>query len=151
MSSDVQSVTRRGVLVASIAAAAALAFRTAAGQEPEPVASPIASPDPNPGVPLPVRGLSVAAAERRTVLYFYASWCVLSKRANTFQSNLARAYRNVVNYQKIDIDTLEGEAWVKLYQVPFVPVFVVLDPDGKLIEMFYSPAQMSQNARALSA
>jgi thiol-disulfide isomerase/thioredoxin len=93
----------------------------------------------------------VAAAERRTVLYFYASWCVLSRRANAFQSNLARAYRNVVNYRKVDIDSLEGEAWVRLYQVPFVPVFVVLDADGQLVEMFYSPAQMSQNARALTA
>jgi thiol-disulfide isomerase/thioredoxin len=164
-------VSRRTVLAATILGAASLAFRTAAGQSDAVLSDAVAASDSDevakvltrgpaltatatPELPLPppeMRSLSVPETERRRVLYFYAEWCVLSQRARSYSAQLARAYGELVNYSPVDIDTLEGDAWVRLYQVPFVPVFVVLSPDGQAISMLYSPADMSRNVQVLTS
>jgi thiol:disulfide interchange protein len=142
------NVTRRALLIASIAGAAGLAFHTAAAfaQDPQPTAVPVAT--------LPVFPESNARArtvnEQPRVIEFYATWCRMCMEADVFVAQYAAAYRNIVAYRRIDVETQEGGEWVRRYQVPFVPTFAVERPDGQLDRLLYSTDAVLQDAARIA-
>lgn len=142
------SISRRTLLVSSIAAVTSVAFKTAASlaQPPAPTSVPIETlpPFPDPGM------RARAASEQPRVILFYASWCRLCAKSDTFALQYAAAYRNIVAFRRIDVDTQEGEAWVLRYQVPFVPTYAVERPDGQLERLLYSPAELLQDAARIA-
>jgi thiol-disulfide isomerase/thioredoxin len=141
-------ISRRALLLASIASVTAVAFRAAAGlaQTPAPTSLPIETLPP-----FPVAGFSARAVnEQPRVILFYASWCRLCAETDTFALQYAAAYRNIVAFRKIDIETQEGEAWVLRYQVPFVPTYAVERPDGQLDRLLYSQDELLQDAARIA-
>ncbi len=146
------SLSRRAALVGSVAALAHVAFVTAAGraQTPEPALDvtqvPIATLPEFPAPDVRAQALS----EQPRVLQFYATWCRLCDNVAPFVAQYATAYRNVVSFRRLDIETEEGIAWALRLQVPFVPTFAVIEPDGKLLTLLYSQDEMLQNAARIA-
>lgn len=143
-------LTRRAALAGGVLMLAELAFRAAwseaqTGQEFPPATETLVVP-----LPVPGRARALAQSERPRVLLFYAQWCVISQRNRPFVQRFASTYENTVNFEEIDIDTPDGQALVVKYQVPFVPTFVVLKPDGTFQNMFYTQQQVSQNAQSFT-
>lgn len=145
-------MTRRTFMAATALAAAGLAFRAAlrgvAGQGELPV-TPEAEAMSLDELPLAEALTEVDPALRRTVLHFYADWCLLSQRAQPFVTRLQAAYLDAVHVEHIDIQTPEGRELGLRYQVPFIPTFVVLDASGAFEVMYYSPAEVSRASASL--
>lgn len=79
----------------------------------------------------------LATANKRRVLFFYASWCVTCKPANAnFQQNANLIPSDVavfrVNYNDSDTDSFEKEL-AKKYQVTYQHTFVQVDKNGIVV------------------
>lgn len=73
------------------------------------------------------------------ILEFVAEWCLPCKHMDqtTFRDDQVKAYLKA-NYipLKVDIDQFDGFALKETFEVRYLPTFIVIDPDGKVVKRF---------------
>lgn len=80
----------------------------------------------------------------KKVIDCYAQWCGPCKAlANTIKEVSENAKYSSVEFEKVDIETDEGEEYVEKYKIRGVPTVLFMDENGELVSK--SVGSMSQD------
>lgn len=79
----------------------------------------------------------VAATGRPQLLEFYTDWCPTCKSMKSTVHTLEAEYWGKIDFVYLDREEDVNKDWVETYGVRGQPVFVLIQPDGTVVEQWF--------------
>jgi thioredoxin-like negative regulator of GroEL len=76
------------------------------------------------------------AADRPTLIYFYADWCIYCAEQTPILETMASELNAVYDYQIVDVDDRESRNLIRIYGVSAIPHVVILDRNREVVGDF---------------
>ncbi|GAB4544098.1 MAG: hypothetical protein OHK0023_00340 [Anaerolineae bacterium] len=80
---------------------------------------------------------------------FYADWCVPCRQMKPAVEAMKEKYAEELTFWEIDVDNLGSRSLVRRFQVEFIPYTVLLDKEGRIIEILEGLRSEAELDRAI--